>query len=299
MGLRRRALICISSGGLLAAGMLSSLPARAAASPTVWPLGDSITYGLSGGTAVGATYVEGQTPGGYRGILDSDLGADGVAHQFVGTMAGNSTVLLTREGQSSHDGHPGYRIDQIAADLDGVAGGPSDNGGYWMTSTSQPVVPAVAIVLLGGNDILQRYDPSTTFPTANGEADFSDPAQVSIFVSDLAGRLRMLLDKIESLHPGTAVVLSDLTPIETTTNQPDAVTQACVSAIQGVAQAEASSGVKITFVDLWSQFVESTPGGLEVIPGTIGPDRMHPTASGYQMIASLFRTPVESMLASG
>lgn len=280
--------------------MVVAVPAARAAAvtaPAVWPLGDSITYGLSGGATLAGTTQQSQTPGGYRAALDSDLNQDGSIHQFVGTLTGNSTPVLTAEGQSGHDGHPGYRVDQITADLDGSAGGPTDDGGSWMTRASHPVVPDVAIVLIGGNDILQHYDPGAVFPTSTGQADYSDPAQVATFVSDLAGRLQGLITRIETLHPGTGIVLSDTTPIGT--GAVDAVTPPYARAVQGVADQERAAGVTVDFVDIWSDFVESTPQGQMVVPGLIGSDGIHPTPAGYQVIANAFRAPLESLLSAG
>ena len=299
MLLRRSFWLCLTAAGALLGplltGPLLAGPAGAAAVPTIWPLGDSITFGLSGGTSANGTTVEDQTPGGYRGVLDSLLGKDGVAHQFVGTSTGNPTPVLTREGQAGHDGHPGYRIDQDSADLDGLAVSTSDDGGRWMTRPSDPIRPGVVIVLLGANDILQGYDPSTTFPTPSGRADYSDRSQVASFVADMISRLKALVDKIELLQPGTRILLSDTPPMGTA--GPDAVTGPYADAVQALAGQERQAGVPVAGVDVWSQFVESTPQGTVIVPGMIGQDGIHPTAAGYQAIANAFRGPLESLLA--
>ena len=288
-------------GTLLAAGSLAAtvLPAGRAGGatvPRIWPLGDSITVGLSGGATADGTTAEGATPGGYRGALDTDLAQDGVAHLFVGTSTANPTPVLTEEGQAHHDGHSGYRIDQDAADLNGVAGGPTDDGGYWMTRATGPVLPDAVIVLLGTNDILQHYDPATRFATLSGQADYSDPAQVATFVADMTARLKSLLDEIESLRPGTRVVLSDVPPIGT--GMADSVTGPYAAAIRNLASQETQGGVKVGFVDVRSKFVESTLQGEMVIPGMIGPDGVHPTPAGYQIMAGAYRTAVESVLSA-
>jgi len=275
----------------------SAGPVGAPAVPTLWPLGDSITYGLSGGATAGGTAEQTVTPGGYRGMLDSALRQDGVGYHFVGTSIGNSDPVLNTEGQASHDGHVGYRIDQDAADLDGTAGAPTDDGGDWMTRTMNPITPDVVIVLLGGNDILQHYDPATTFPTASGQADYTDPNQVATFVSDMAARVQSLLNKIESLHAGTRIVLCDTTPIGRATADP--VTGPYAQALSAVAADENSSGTSVSFVDLWSLFVQPSPRGTVIIQGTLGADGEHPTSGGYQIIANALRAPVEQQLAAG
>ena len=298
---RRPAVVALLTAWGLAAGLLTGAvsapaePAAAATAPQIWPLGDSITLGLSGGAAAAGTTAEGSTPGGYRAPLDADLSQDGVAHLFVGTSTANSTPVLTAEGQNHHDGHSGYRIDQDAADLDGVAGGPTDDGGYWMTRSSDPIRPDLVIVLLGSNDILQHYDPATRFPTATGQADYSDPAQVATFVSDMTARLQSLIGRIENLQPGTRLVLSDVPPIGT--GKADTVTGPYATAVRNLAAQESRAGVDVAFVDVYSQFVESTAQGEVVVPGMIGPDGVHPTPAGYQVMAGVYRTAVESMLA--
>jgi lysophospholipase L1-like esterase len=266
--------------------------------PQVWPLGDSITYGLS---PVGASSVNGQTPGGYRAPLDAALTQDGFAHLFVGTMTLNATPVLTTEGENHHDGHPGYRIDQIAADLSGTAGAGTDDGGYWMTTSPGALHPQVVIVLLGGNDILQRYDPETTFPTGNGQANYADPAQVSTFVADLTGRLQSLVGQIETYDPGSAILLCDTPPISGGSMEGqgmvDPVTGAYAQAVENLAAQEAAAGVHTGYADVWSQFVESGPQGQMVVPGLLGPDGEHPTAAGYSVIAQVLRTPLETLLS--
>lgn len=293
--LRAGAAAC-ALAAVLVAGAVPAARAGAATAPTVWPLGDSITLGLSGGATAAGTTAQGSTPGGYRAPLDADLSQDGVAHLLVGTSTANSTPVLTAEGQDHHDGHSGYRIDQDAADLDGVAGGQTDDGGYWMTRSADPVRPDLVIVLLGTNDILQHYDPATRFPTLTGQADYSDPAQVATFVSDMTARLQSLVGRIESLQPGTRLILSDVPPIGT--GKADTVTGPYATAVRNLAAQEVQAGVDVDFVDVYSQFVEGTAQGEVVIPGMIGPDGVHPTPAGYQVMAGAYRIPVESMLAS-
>jgi lysophospholipase L1-like esterase len=277
--------------------IVGTSPVGSPSAPGLWALGDSLTYGLSGGASAGGASEQTMTPGGYRGMLDADLRQDGVTYRFVGTSTGNPNPVLTSEGQAAHDGHPGYRIDQDAADLNGSAGGPTDDGGEWMTRPVNPIAPNVAVVILGGNDILQHYDPTTTFPTANGQADYTDPSQVATFVADMASRLQSLLGKLESLHPGTRLVLGDTTPIGKAT--PDPVTGPYAQAVAQVAAQENSTGVSVSYVDLWSLFVQQTPGGPVVIQGSLGPDNIHPTTAGYQIIANALRSPVEQQLSGG
>src|SRR3954471_2629653 len=105
----------------------------------VLPLGDSITLGVSDGMPRRAS------PGGYRSPLDSLLQKARIPHVFVGTMTINPSPTLMARGDTHHEGHNRYRVDQVSADLNGVANGPSDNGGHWLTGSSEhtPIYPDV------------------------------------------------------------------------------------------------------------------------------------------------------------
>src|SRR5687768_7813674 len=68
----------------------------------VMPLGDSITEGT-------------QVPGGYRIGLWQRMAAGGYTVDFVGSQFNGPSNL----GDHDHQGHPGWRIDQIAANING------------------------------------------------------------------------------------------------------------------------------------------------------------------------------------
>ena len=90
--------------GVLVILYLWGTPAQA--DLTIMPLGASITSGSGG------------TDGGYRDRLYTDLHDAGFSFTFVGTSTENPSRLLSQVGQTHHEGHPGYRIDQIANNLD-------------------------------------------------------------------------------------------------------------------------------------------------------------------------------------
>src|SRR5215216_4783367 len=68
----------------------------------VMPLGDSITEGT-------------QVPGGYRIGLWQRMAAAGYQVDYVGSQFNGPTSL----GDHDHEGHPGWRIDQIDANITG------------------------------------------------------------------------------------------------------------------------------------------------------------------------------------
>jgi hypothetical protein len=250
----------VVAAALVAAGSLLASPAHATG-VRVYPLGDSITFGN--------TY-QANTPGGYRGPLDALLTASGLDHEFVGAVADNSSPVLDAEGQAHHDGHPGYRIDQDATDLDGDAHSYYDAGGFWLTGTGSraPIFPDVTVVHLGTNDIFQRWDPGTTYPTGDGLVNLGDPAQRATFVAHMTTRLKGLVDKILTLRPGSRIVAQ-----------------------------ERAAGARIVLADVWSKFVVHTPAGDYDVPGLLSPDAVHPGIEGYSVMAAVYRDAILSVLA--
>jgi lysophospholipase L1-like esterase len=274
---------------LATATTASQAPPAAAAGPVrVYPLGDSITYGN--------TY-QANTPGGYRGVLDVLLTASGITHEFVGAVADNSTPVLDAEGQGHHDGHPGYRIDQDAADLDGDAHSYYDAGGFWLTGTGSraPITPDVTVIHLGTNDIGQRWDAGTTYPTGDGLVNYGDATQRATFVAHMTNRLQGLVDKIFTLRPNSRVVLSNVIPIGLT--NVDVVTGEYATAIANLVATERAAGKRIVLADVWTPFVVATPAATTVTPGLMSPDSVHPDIAGYAVMAAVYRDAILAALA--
>ena len=94
----------------------------------VLPLGDSITYGL-------------RVAGGYRAPLHQLLTNAGYSVDFVGLRNGNGATNLP---DSDHEGHPGWRIDQIDSIM--------------LSVFDATVDPNIILVLIGTNDYGQGYD---------------------------------------------------------------------------------------------------------------------------------------------
>jgi lysophospholipase L1-like esterase len=278
----------VAAVSVLGSVLLAAPPARAAGVVRVYPLGDSITFGNT---------ATANTPGGYRGPLDALLTASGVTHEFVGAVADNSTPVLDAEGQAHHDGHPGYRIDQDAADLDGDAHSYYDAGGYWLTGTASraPIVPDVTIVHLGTNDIGQRWDPGTVYPTGDGLVNYGDPAQRAAFVAHMTARLEGLVDKLLALRPDSRVVLSNVIPIGLT--GVDLVTGEYGTAIADLVARERAAGKRVVLADVWSRFAQATPAGVVLVPGLLCQDAVHPTVAGYAVMAAVYRDAVLAALA--
>ena len=287
--MRLRFLVALACLGAVAAGLA---PARAAgrpagvlgpSTPKIWPLGDSITFGASAQPA----------PGGYRTSLDQMLTRAGVNHQFVGSWTANSSPTLDLENENHHDGHGGYRVDQIRRDLDGNAHGSSDIGGYWLAGRkggTTALAPDVVLIHLGTNDILQRWDPRR-FPTRDGRADLSSPRQRATFVADLTARLADLLTRIHALRPSCLLVVSTIVPIDIASVAD--TTSAYAESVRRLVVRLSAGRVPVTLADAYSAFVSTAPPGSRVAPGLLSNDGIHPTPAGYALLARVFATVLE------
>ncbi|MBL7259424.1 SGNH/GDSL hydrolase family protein [Paractinoplanes lichenicola] len=118
------------------------LAAPAPATLRVMPLGDSITWGSGSADSREGTRTGAPTTSGYRIGLRNRLEAAGLNVDFVGSRRGGP------EGADrDNEGHPGRRIDQIAAGVDD-----------WLATYR----PDVVLLHLGTNDIAQHRDVAAT-----------------------------------------------------------------------------------------------------------------------------------------
>jgi lysophospholipase L1-like esterase len=151
-------------GLALVAGMAAALTAGAAPASAesnggvkVMPLGDSITDGFN-------------VSGGYRINLWQRLAAGGYTVDFIGSGFNGPASL----GDHDHEGHSGWRIDQIDTNVVG-----------WLQASS----PHTILLHIGTNDLTQNLDP------ANAPA-----------------RLSALIDKIRATAPAVELFVAQITP---------------------------------------------------------------------------------------
>jgi lysophospholipase L1-like esterase len=128
----------------------------------VMPLGDSITDGDS-------------IPGGYRIELSRALEATGTRIDFVGSLRNGSPSL----DDEDHEGHSGWRIDQIHAAV-----------GVWIRTYQ----PDVVLLLIGTNDVWSHYRVATA-----------------------PRRLGALVDRIHALRSATKIFVSTIPPFRNAT----------------------------------------------------------------------------------
>src|SRR5215217_6834513 len=124
----------------------------------VMPLGDSITEGT-------------QVPGGYRIGLWQRFTNNRYTVDFVGSQFNGPSTL----GDHDHEGHPGWRIDQIDASIVG-----------WLNTFN----PRTVLLHIGTNDVLQNFN-----------------------LSGAPSRLSTLIDHITNTKPAADVFVAQITPL--------------------------------------------------------------------------------------
>jgi lysophospholipase L1-like esterase len=165
--------------------------------PRVMPLGDSITDGYG-------------IPGGYRIDLWREVKNSGIDVDFVGSLQNGPLSLADRD----HEGHSGWRIDQIHASVDG-----------WIRTYQ----PSVVLLLIGTNDILGHY----RVPAA-------------------PRRLGLLIDRISTLRPTTKIIVSTIPPTFNVTANVEIASYN--AAVQTVVRTRAAARRPIWFVDGCGRF---------------------------------------------
>ncbi|XVV00496.1 ricin-type beta-trefoil lectin domain protein [Actinosynnema sp. CA-248983] len=185
------------AAALVAAALLPTTPAPAFAESNggtrVMPLGDSITEGT-------------QVPGGYRIGLWQRFGSGGYRVDFVGSQFNGPASL----GDHDHQGHPGWRIDQIDA-----------NVVTWLRNTN----PRTVLLHIGTNDVLQNYN-----------------------LSGAPGRLSALVDKITATVPNADVFVATIIPLSNAGQESAA--RAFNATIPGMVQGKVNAGKRVRLVDM-------------------------------------------------
>jgi len=163
------------------------------------PLGDSITYGSG-------------VAGGYRARLYNILTAAGYNVDFVGTQNGNGVAGLP---DPDHEGHPGWRIDQLDSNIAGWFGSIAD--------------PDVILLHIGTNDFGQNFD-----------------------INNAANRLDGLITKMANLRPYAHIIVTNLM-IRTDNATADANIQNLFNPqVPNIVANHAAVGQRVTFLDMRS-----------------------------------------------
>jgi hypothetical protein len=243
---------------LFALGILLFWGASAEAELTIMPLGASVTEGLG-------NYLTGEfVPGGFRSRLYSDSHSAGYSFSFVGTQTDNPSLLLSEAGQSHHEGHSGYTINQIAGNLDGDDRSPGNNGGFWFHKATPP---DIILLTIGGNDISQGASPSNT-----------------------AQRLDKLIGQIMADTPNSLLFVSSIHPSkDANMNQ---LRQAYNEQIRDdIVPKYAGLGYSVRFVDQYSNFVDANGNIIH-----IGPGNAHPDQIGYDLMGDTWAAALQQVI---
>jgi lysophospholipase L1-like esterase len=242
-----RAALAVALGGVGLGAWSDVAAAESNGGVRVMPLGDSITEGT-------------QVPGGYRIGLWQRVAAAGYRVDFVGTQFNGPSSL----GDHDHQGHPGWRIDQIDANITG-----------WLRGTT----PRTVLLHIGTNDVLQNYN-----------------------VGGAPGRLSTLIDHITAAAPAADVFVATIIPISNSGQ--GAAARNFNAAIPGIVQSKVAAGKRVHLVDMHAALttadlidgVHPTAQGydkmaatwysaLRAVPGTIG-DPASGTGSALVGVAS-------------
>jgi lysophospholipase L1-like esterase len=176
-----------------AVGWTGAASAESNGGVRVMPLGDSITEGT-------------QVPGGYRIGLWQRLAAGRYTIDFVGSQFNGPGNL----GDHDHEGHPGWRIDQIDANIAG-----------WARTYN----PRSVLLHIGTNDLLQNYN-----------------------VSSAPQRLSTLIDHITTAVPNADVFVATIIPLSNSGQESAART--FNAAIPGIVQSKVNAGKHLHLVDM-------------------------------------------------
>jgi lysophospholipase L1-like esterase/N-acetylneuraminic acid mutarotase len=161
----------------------------------IMPLGDSITHGT-------------EVPGGYRVKLEDHIIVAKRDFTFVGTQTSGDINLESRR----HEGHKGYRIEDIANEVE-----------TWLGAQK----PDHILLTIGTNDILQNNQLTTA------------PA-----------RLSALIDRITVSRPNARLVVSSLPPLSDPSL--DVKVQQFNSTIPAIVESKVNQGKSVSFVDMYS-----------------------------------------------
>lgn len=161
----------------------------------VMPLGDSITEGT-------------QVPGGSRIGLWQRFTTNRYTVDLVGSQFNGPSTL----GDHDHEGHPGWRIDQIDANIVG-----------WLNTFN----PHTVLLHIGTNDVLQNFN-----------------------LGGAPGRLSTLLDHITNTKPAAEVFVAQIIPLSNAGQ--DAAARTFNAAIPGIVQSKVNAGKRVRLVDMHS-----------------------------------------------
>lgn len=194
--LQRASLPQISLHNTTVALLLSKKNPIPADAIKIMPLGDSITMGVNSSDL-----------GGYRVTLWSEIESAGWHVAFVGSQTSGPPSLTDQE----HEGHPGWRIDQLSSHI---------------VSWLEAYQPQIILLHIGTNDFIQNHQVSTA------------PA-----------RLNYLITQITTTLPHAIVIVAQITPLGTPRLNAEVVTYN--KAIPPMVRLMSAQGKHVSYVDMY------------------------------------------------
>lgn len=226
--------------------------ARPAATPIghkiqIMTLGDSITHGTP-------------VAGGYRTRLQQRLTDAGFNFEFVGSQVDNASTALALSGRVTHEGHGGYRIDQIHDNLNGLATtGGTNNNGYWLNPTTDP---DYILLHIGTNDFGQNYNTATAID-----------------------RFDALISRITSLRPNAHLIVTNLMERTSNTTANTLLNSQFNPYVEDVVDAHRALGERVYFLDMHAA----------INPLTDLADGLHPNQQGYDKMGDAFFGAIQAV----
>ncbi len=190
--------VLVAMTAILLLGSVSPSAAAATNEPApiaVMPLGDSLTDGYN-------------IPGGYRIDLAERFADDDLAVDFVGSLSNGPTTLRDRD----HEGHSGFRIDEIAASVDD-----------WLGRYR----PDIVLLMIGTNDMVQG-DRLSTAPQ----------------------RLSALIDEIAAKLPNSHLIVASI-PQMLGSPYAERI-EAFNADVPGIVSSKIDEGKQVSYVDMYS-----------------------------------------------
>ncbi|MEO6084629.1 MAG: SGNH/GDSL hydrolase family protein [Umezawaea sp.] len=195
MRTRTRALAVVAALVLAAIGTSGQAGPESNGGVRILPLGDSITHGAD-------------VPGGYRIGLWQRLAEGRYTNDFVGSQVNGPGRLLDHD----HEGHPGWRIDQLDANIVG-----------WLRTYA----PRSVLLHIGTNDVVQNYD-----------------------LAGAPDRLSTLIDHITDTAPDADVFVAQIIPLGWDSGE--VAVRSFNNAIPGIVQSKVNAAKRVHLVNMHS-----------------------------------------------
>ncbi|RZA23702.1 MAG: hypothetical protein EOP10_11990 [Proteobacteria bacterium] len=211
----------------------------------IMPLGASFTQGT------------GSKKAGYRGFLHKDLDEAKIPHQFVGSNKDQPGDLP--EGQTQHEGHPGYVITSETSGRAGI----TDNLSKWLGPKGAD--PQIITLLVGSNDVDINYK----FDQIEQRYD----AMIS-----------SLLDAEKGLKPNAILIVSTIAL--NSNPEKEVRTQKYNAIIKKIYDKRKAKGERIYLVDVHAKLLKSDMT-----------DGLHANDIGYEKVGRLFTDVIKEAVA--